>query len=80
MSDIHDLIDRMTEAEYLSMTDMKWVADRLREFAEEQANTPSNADMVEELKKCVSNVSPMFHHEHDTIEYIRHLLSKYRPK
>lgn len=33
------LIDEMTDAEYLCMTDMKWVADRIREFAED--NTPS---------------------------------------
>lgn len=47
MSAINDLIDRMTEAEYLSMVDMKWVADRLREFAVEEAHKPKASPSVD---------------------------------
>ena len=41
-----DLIDSMTEAEYLTIKDMTWVAERIREFAAEQAE----ANTVEGLK------------------------------
>jgi len=37
-----------------------------------------NNKLIEELERCVSTTQPMFHHEHDTIEYIRHLLTRYK--
>ena len=44
-----NLIDEMVEAEYLCMTDMKWVADRIREFAEDNAN-PIDPDYAKGIR------------------------------
>jgi len=55
MKKLDDLIDEMTEAEYLCMTDMKWVADRIREFNNEQAQglTPHSWEVINELSELV---------------------------